>query len=163
MGCVWPWTQKFLTKIILGVNSKRNIIYSRSCSVNLLIASYSIRWSIDADLGSFGSFGLAPQKSVHHYGQRKGLSPVSLRSFASYAFYFYAAGLLGAPSWHSGCALYLGEKFGETRLNIGWPVDLGLDSFASVLQVATCVPVIAAWRKSWLPSQLACTKKHRPC
>ena len=88
MGCVWPWTQKFLTKIILGVNSKRNIIYSRSCSVNLLIASYSIRWSIDADLGSFGSFGLAPQKSVHHYGQRKGLSPVSLRSFASYAFYF---------------------------------------------------------------------------
>ena len=56
--------------------------------VNLLIASYSIRWSIDADLGSFGSFGLAPQKSVHHYGQTKGLSPVSLRSFASYAFYF---------------------------------------------------------------------------
>lgn len=59
------------SKIILGVNSKRNIIYSRSCSVNLLIASYSICWSIDADLGSFGSFGLALQKSVHHSGQTK--------------------------------------------------------------------------------------------
>ena len=143
MGCVWPWTQIFCSTIILGVNSKRNIIYSRSSSES----TYCILFYL----------------LVHRCPSWIFWIFWSCSSEVSPSFWT-DEGLLGAPSWHSGCALYLGQKFGETRLKMDpltcWPYFRQFRFGAAGGHLCACdgcmTQVMAAER-------LVCTKNHRPC
>ena len=134
MGCVWPWTQIILKSCWL--TSKRYKVYSRSSSEStycILFLNFLVLTCLSWIFWIFWS------DSVHHSGKT--------RSFVS-----LTAGLLGASGRHGSCALCLGAEFFVEKTRNA--------KRRNASQVATCVPVMAAWRKSWLPSNLFAPTKH---
>lgn len=136
----WGWIPKETSSI-------------RDHLVNLLIASYSIRWSIDANLGSFGSFGLGLQKSVHHSGQTKDDHRFHWdHSLLSTLFTLQVCLEHPADTAVVPCTL---DRRGQP-----WPCFRQFRFGAAGGHLCACdgcmTQVMAA-------EQLVCTKKHRPC
>ena len=124
MGCVWPWTQIVLKSFWL--NSKRYKVYSRSSSESTYCILF-LNFLVLTCLSWI--FRIFWSDSVHH-------------SFTYCRFAWSirpTRQLCLVPRSRNFSLKKCGTRNAKSR---------------NASQVATCVPVMAAWRKSWLPSNL---------